>query len=143
MVSFASRRASVHLYFSSLPIDLWVVVLELGVTEDHTLPSKAGDSKGCPFGVVFVTEDYIHHFGDLTGLVGGAVHVVHWYGAKDAPGANIFHMDKVLIYEVAHSSGVQKCLDKMHLAGVSGADFYWKDNQHSASIEGVGGELFG
>jgi len=77
MVSFVSRRASVHLYFSSLPIDLWVVVLEPDVTKDHTLPSKARDSEKCPFRVDFVTEDYIYYFGDLTSLVGGAVHVVH------------------------------------------------------------------
>ena len=73
MASFASRRASVHLHFSSLPIDLWVVVLEPGITEDHTLPSEAVDSEECPFGVGFVMEDYIHHFGDLTSLVGRAV----------------------------------------------------------------------
>jgi len=106
IVSFAPRRALVYLYFSSLPIDLWVVVLEPGVTKDHTLPSKAGDSEERPFGVGFVIEDYIHHFGDLTGPIRRAVHVIRWYRARDAPGANIFHMDKVLIYKVAHSSRV-------------------------------------
>jgi len=75
MGSFTSERASVHLYFSSLPIDLWVVVLEPGITEDHTLPSKAGDSEERPFRVGFVTKDYVHYFGDLTSLVGGAVHI--------------------------------------------------------------------
>jgi len=75
MASFTSGRASVHLYFSSLPIDLWVVVLEPGVTEDHTLPSKARDSEEHPFRVGFVTEDYVHHFRDLTSLIGGAIYV--------------------------------------------------------------------
>jgi len=56
---FASRRASVHLHFSGLPIDLWVVVLEPGITEDHVLPSEAKDSKECPFRVGFVIENYI------------------------------------------------------------------------------------
>jgi len=114
----------VHLYFSSLPVDLRVVVLEPGVTEDHTLPSEAGDSEEYPFRVGFVMEDYVHHFRDLTSLVGGAVHIVHWYGVRDAPGANTFCTDKVFIYEVAHSSRVQKCLDGIYLAGVYGADFY-------------------
>jgi len=141
IASFTSRRASVHLYFSSLPVDLWVVVLEPGVAEDHTLPSNAGDSKECPFRVSFVMEDYVHHFRDLTGLVGGAVHIVYWYGVRDALGVNTFRTDKV--YEVAHSSGVQKCLDRMHLAGVCGTDFYQKDNQCPTSVESVGGELFG
>jgi len=84
------------------------------------LPSEARDSEECPFGVGFVTENHVYHFRDLTCLVGGAVHIVYWYGARDAPGVNIFCSDEVLIYEVARSSEVQKCLDRMchklHLA---------------------------
>jgi len=111
-----------------LPIDLWVVVLEPGITEDHALSSKTGDSEERPFGVGFVMENHVYHFRDLTYLVGGAIHVVHWYGARDTPGVNAFRSDEVSIYEVAHSSGVQKRLDGMHLAGVGGTDFYRKDD---------------
>ena len=128
MAFFTSRGTLVHLYFSGLPIDLRVVVLEPGVTEDHVLPSEAGDSEECPFGVGFVMENHVYHFRDLTCLVGGAVHIVHQYGAGDAPGVNAFCSDEVLIYEVTRSSGVQKRLDRMHLAGVCGADFYWQDD---------------
>jgi len=141
--SFTSRRASVHLYFSGLLIDLWVVVLEPGITEDHVLLSEAGDSKERPFGVGFVVEDYVYNFGDLACLVGGAIHVVHRYGARDAPGVNTFCTDEVSIYEVAHSSGVQKCLNRVHLAGVCGADFYWKDDRHSMGVKGIDRESFG
>jgi len=140
---FTSRRASVHLHFSGLPIDLWVVVLEPGITEDHVLPSEARDSEERPFGVGFVTKNYVYHFGDLTCLIGGAVHVVHQYGVRDALGVNTFCSDEVSIYEIAHSSRVQKCLDGMHLAGVCGADFYWKDDQCPTSIEGIDRESFG
>ena len=143
MASFVSRGASVHLYFSSLLIDLWVVVLEPGVAKDHALLSETRDSKEHPFRVGFVIENYIYYFGDLTGLIRRAIYVVHWYGAKDVPGANTFRTDKVLIYEVAHSSEVQKCLDEVHLAGVCGTDFYQKNDQCPVSIEGVGRELFG
>jgi len=141
--SFTSKRVSVHLYFSSLPIDLWVVVLELGISEDHVLPSEAGDSEERPFEVGFVTKDYIYHFGDLTCLIGGAVHIVHRYGVRDTLGVNTFCIDKVSIYKVAHSSGVQKRLDKMYLASVCGTDFYWEDDQRSTGIEGIDGESFG
>jgi len=143
VASFASRGTSVHLHFSGLPIDLWVVVLEPGITEDHALSSEAGDSEKRPFGVGFVTENHVYHFRDLTCLVGGAIHVVHQYGARDAPGVNAFRSDKVSIYEVARSSGVQKCLDRMHLAGVGGTNFYREDDRHSAGVEGVDGESFG
>jgi len=77
MASFALKRTSVHLHFFSLPIDLWVVVLEPGITKDHVLPSEAGDNEKHPFGVGFVTENHVYHFRDLTCLVGGAIYVVH------------------------------------------------------------------
>jgi len=128
VASFASRGTLVHLYFSGLPIDLRVVVLEPGITKDHALSSEAGDSEEHSFGVGFVTENHVYHFRDLTCLVGGAIHVVHWYGARDAPGVNAFRLDEVSIYEVARSSGVQKHLDGMHLAGVGGTDFYQEDD---------------
>ena len=143
MASFTLRRASVHLHFSSLPIDLQVVVLKLGISKDHVLPSEAGDSEEHPFGVGFVMEDYVYYFRDLTCLVGGAVHIVHRYGTRDALGVNTFHLDEVSIYEVARSSRVQKHLDGMHLAGVCGADFYWKDDRRPTSVEGADGESFG
>ena len=133
----------IHLHFSGLPIDLWVVVLELGVTKDHVLPSEARDSEEHPFGVGFVTGNHIYHFRDLTCLVGGAVHIVHRYGARDAPDVNVFHLDEVSIYEVACSSGIQKRLNGMHLAGVCSADFYWQDDQCPASVEDVDRESFG
>ena len=119
------------------------MVLELGITEDHALSSEAGDSEEHPFGVGFVTENYVYHFRDLTCLVGEAIHVVHRYGARDAPGVNAFCSDEVSIYEVAHSSGVQKHFNGVHLAGVCGANFYWEDDRRSAGIKGIDGELFG
>jgi len=124
-------------------IDLQIVVLEPGITEDHVLLSEAGDSKERPFEVGFVAEDYIYNFGNLACLIGGAVHIVHRYGARDALSVNTFCMDKVSIYEVACSSRVQKCLDGVHLAGVCGADFYWEDDQDSMGIKSIDGESFG
>ena len=119
MASFISRGASVHLYLSGLPIDLWVVVLEPDIAEDYALLSKVRDSEKHLFRVGLVVKDYIYHFRDLPCFVGGAIYIVHWYRARDALGANTLHMDKVFVYEAAHSFGVQECLNEMHLAGVS------------------------
>jgi len=104
--SFTSGRTSVHLHFSGLPIDLWVMVLEPGVTEDHALLPEVGDGEEHPFGVSLIIEDYVHHFRDLSGFVRGTVHVEHWYGARDAPGADTLRADKIFIYEIACGSGV-------------------------------------
>jgi len=93
--------------------------------------------------VGFVTEDYIYYFGDLSCFIGGAIYVIHQYGAKDALGAHTLCIDKVFIYEAVHSSRVQKYLDRMHLASVSGTDLYRKDDRRSTGVEGVSGELSG
>jgi len=143
VVSFTSRGTLVHVYFSSLPIDLRVVVLEPGIAEDYALLSETGDSEECPFRVGLVTENYIYYFRDLTCFVRGAVYIVHRYGARDAPGANTFYMDKVFVYKAAYSSRVQKRLDRVHLTGVNSTDLDRKDDGHSAGIKGVGRELFG
>jgi len=37
------------MYLSSLPINLWVVVLEPGVAKDHALLSETGDGEEHPF----------------------------------------------------------------------------------------------
>jgi len=87
-------------------------------------------------------EYYVYHFRDLPCFVGGAVYVVHQYGARDAPDGNIFRTDKILIYEAARSSGVQKRLDRVHLAGVGGTALDREDNGRSAGIESISGELF-
>jgi len=52
-------------------------------------------------------------------------------------------MDKILVYEVAGGSGVQKRFDGMHLAGVGGTDLDRQDDRRSAGVESVGGESFG
>jgi len=119
------------------------MVLEPGVTEDHALFSKVGDDKGHPFRVGFITEDHIYHFGDLSGFIRGTVHIEHWYGARDVPGADTLCTDKIFIYEIACGSGVQKRFDGMYFASVSGTDLYREDDRRSAGIENVGGESSG
>jgi len=119
------------------------MVLEPGVTEDHALLPKVGDGEEHPFGVGFITEDHVYYFGDLSGFIRGTVHVEHQYGARDVPGANTLCTDKIFIYEIACSSGVQKRFDGMYFAGVSGTDLYREDDRRSTGVEGVGGELSG
>jgi len=118
------------------------MVLEPDVAEDHALLPEVRDSKECPFGVGLITEDYIYYFRDLSCFIRGAIHVEHWYGTRDAPGTNTFHMDKILVYEVASGSRVQKRFDGMHLAGVGGTNLY-KGDRRSAGIKGVGRESSG
>jgi len=119
------------------------MILEPGVAEDHALLPEVRNGKERSFGVDLITENYIYHFGDLSYFVRGAVHVEHWYGTRNALGTNIFCMDKILVYEVAGGSGVQKRFDGMHLAGVSGADLYRQDDKCSVGVKGIGRESSG
>jgi len=119
------------------------MVLEPGVAEDHALLPEVRDSKERPFGVGLIIEDYVHYFRDLSCFVRGAIHVEHWYGTRDAPGTNTFCIDKILVYEVASGSGVQKRFDRMHLAGIGGTDLYRQDDRRSMGVEGVGRESSG
>ena len=120
MASFTSKEAPVHLHFSSLLINLWIMILEPSVAKDHALLSEVRDSEKCPLRVGLIMENYIYHFGDLLCFIRGAIHVEHWYGVRDVPGANTFYMDKVFVYKVACSSRVQKHLDRMYLTSVRG-----------------------
>jgi len=122
--SFTLREAPIYLHFSGLPIDLQIMVLEPGVAKDHALLPEIRDSKECPFGVGLIMEDYIHHFRNLSCFIRGAIHIEHRYGARDALGTNTLHMDKILVYEVASGSRVQKCFDGIHFTGVGGTDLY-------------------
>jgi len=119
------------------------MVLEPGVAEDHILLPEVGDGEECPFGVGLITEDYIHHFGDLPCFVRGAIYVEHRYGTRDAPGTDTFRMDKILVYEVAGGSRVQKHFDGMHFAGVGGTNLDKQDDRHSVGVKSIGGESFG
>jgi len=139
-VSFTLRRTSVHLHFFSLPIDLWIIVLEPGVAKDHALLPEVRDSEEYPFRVGLIIEDYIYHFGDSFCFIRGAVHVEHQYGTRDVLGANTLYTNKVFIYKVVCSSGVQKHLDGMYFTSVSGTNLYRKDDRHSTGIKGIGGE---
>jgi len=119
------------------------MVLEPGVAEDHALLPKVRDSEERPFGVGLITEDYIHHFGDLSCFIRRAVHIEHQYGTRDALGTNTFRTDKIFVYEVAGGSGVQKRFDRMHFAGVGGTDLDRQDDRRSAGVEGVDRESSG
>jgi len=119
------------------------MVLEPGVAEDHALLPEVRDGKEHPFRVGFIMEDHIYHFRDLSGFIRGTVYIEHWYVARDVPGANTLRTDKIFVYEIACGSGIQKCLDGMYFASVSGTNLYRENDRHSAGIEGIGEESSG
>jgi len=126
-----------------LPIDLWIIVLEPGVTKDHALLPEVRDSEEHPFGMGFITEDHVYHLRDLSGFIREAVHVKHWYGARDVLGANTLRTNKIFIYEIACGSGVQKRFDGVYFASICGTDLYRENDRRSVGVEGIDRELSG
>ena len=62
----------------------------------------------------------------------------HQYRTRDVLGANTLCIDKVSVYEVARSPGVQKHLDGMHLASVSSTDLNRKNDRRSVGVKDIG-----
>ena len=53
---------------SCLPVDLWIVVVKPGVSDDHLCLSKSDDG-GDSFGVISNANDYVCLFSDGTHLI--------------------------------------------------------------------------
>jgi len=119
------------------------MVLKPGVAKDQGLLPEVRDGEERPFGMGLIMKDYIYHFRDLSCFVRGAIHIEHWYGAKDALGTDTSRTDKILVYKVASGSRVQKRFDEMYLAGVGGTDLNRQDDRRSGGVKGVGRELSG
>jgi len=119
------------------------MVLEPGVTEDHALLPEVRDGEEHPLRMGFIMEDHVYYLRDLSGFIRGTIHIEHWYGTKDASGANTLRTDKIFIYEIACGSRVQKRFDGVYFTSVHGTDLYREDDRCSAGVKGIGGELSG
>jgi hypothetical protein len=71
----ARNWAAHHANFLGLPVDLRIVFLEPGVTEDDMLLPESGYSELDALGVPFVVDHHIDYASDAARLVQTAVHV--------------------------------------------------------------------
>ena len=79
----------------------------------------------------------------MTSFIGGAIDIKDRYGLRYSLGVDFLGVDKVLIHGAAGSSIVQEHLDGIEFTGVSHADFYREDQEHSICIKSISRELFG
>ena len=71
-----------HGHFPSLPVDLWVVLLEPGEAKDDVLLSQASDCEGGAFGVVIESEDCIYNLCSGAHFIWSAIYIVDWNGTE-------------------------------------------------------------
>ena len=62
-------QAPTHGHLLGLPVNLWVVLLKAGESEDDILPPKVGDCKCCPLGMAIEVEDCIHNLSNRPTLI--------------------------------------------------------------------------
>jgi hypothetical protein len=69
-----------HVNLFGFPVDLRIVFLEPGVTEDDVLFPEPGYSELDALGVPLVIDHHIDYTGEATCLVQAAIHVENWNG---------------------------------------------------------------
>src|SRR5882672_1110306 len=107
-----------HFNITRTPIDLWVMLMEPGVSQYHVLVAKTGYSKMGTFGVVLVSENRVYHLTDGPRFIGRTINIVHWDGACKGSGSELILPNVVPVNEKSVSSAVEKCLHGLGLLGV-------------------------
>ena len=105
----AAWKASGHLDALGAEVNLWIVLVQPGEAEYHTLLAKLGDSKQDAFGVLVVGHDHIDHFVNAPSLVGSSVHIVNRNWLGQFAGRKFSVGDEVLVDKVSSGAGVDYC----------------------------------
>jgi len=121
-------EAPCHLDSSGMKVDLWVVLVEPGHSEDHALLSKLGDCQQDVFGVAFISYDHVDHLVDASSFIQCSIYIVNrnWLG-------QLLHwqfglVDKILINEVSSCASIDHGLSGSFFHGVCHFKVDWNHN---------------
>ena len=116
-----------HGHLLGLPVDLQVVLLELGEAQDDILLSQAGDCKRGVFRVVIKLENCIHNLRNGAHFVWSANYVVDCNGMDEflSGEAVAFHIAPV--HELTHGITVYKGWTGFDFSGICGLDSHFDD----------------
>ena len=76
----ASPWTASHPDFTGFPVNVWIVVFQPCVSEDHLVSAKIGHLSYYLFSVTLKINDYFSVVGDVTSRVMCLIHVVYQYG---------------------------------------------------------------
>src|SRR5882762_2458017 len=120
----AATRATRHFDLLCNPVNLRVVLLKPGVSQDQILLSEACYCELDPFRMILVAEDDIHYFPDGSCLVQSPVNIVHWDRSAKGPCGDPIPIHKASIYEKASGSTVEESHEGYELLSVRGDYLY-------------------
>ena len=69
-----------HHYLPSLPVNLWVMLLEPNKPKDDILLPKVSDCEGRAFRVSIIPEDCVYNFRDQSCLITSSINIEDWDG---------------------------------------------------------------
>ena len=64
-----------HHYLPSLPVNLWVMLLEPSKPEDDVLFPKVSDHEGCAFHMSIIPENGVYNLCDQTCLIMSSINI--------------------------------------------------------------------
>ena len=114
-----------HHYLPSLPINLWVILLEPGKPEDDVLFPKVSDHEGHVFHMSIILENCVYNFHDQTCLVMSSTNIEDWDGTLQIPSAKSVTFHIVPFHELTSGSAVDKCRSGFDFCHIHGLDLYF------------------
>ena len=87
-----------HHYLLSLPVNLWVMLLEPSEPEDDVLFPEVSDCKECAFHMSIIPENCVYNFCDRTCLVVSSINIEDWDGMLQLPSAKSVTFHIVLVH---------------------------------------------
>ena len=89
-----------------LPVNLWIVLFQPSKTQDDILFPQAGNRKGSPLCVIFITENCVYYFCDGACLISGSVYIENRNSSGEVLSHEAVPSDKTYIHELAGSSAI-------------------------------------
>src|ERR1700727_267472 len=96
------------MYFLGLPIDLWVMLLEPGVSQYHTLFPKLSHCKLSAFCMILILEDHIGNLSDCPCLVWGTIYIKYWNWSSESPSWDLVILNPLGVHKQTGGTTVKE-----------------------------------
>ena len=134
LIARAIDRIACHNNLFLLQINLWVVCLQPGKSQNQVLLFQTGYCKQDLLQVGSILKYYVYHLRYLSSLILGAIHIVHQYQFGESVSVKAILFYKALINKKFCSSRVDQC---MYGEGLRYISSFKKDNEIQRSSVGI------
>ena len=78
----ASPWTTSHFDLTGFPVDVWIMVFQPCISEDHLVSAEISYLGCYLFSVTLEINDYFSVMSDVTSRVMCPVHIIYWYGVR-------------------------------------------------------------